>query len=571
VVNAGLPETTHYSYNSDSQRVRKLTTRQAADGITPTRRSERLYFGPIEVYREFDAAGTAITLSRETLHVILDHRRIAVIETRTTGNDPAPAQLVRYQYTNHVGSALLELDTNCDVISYEEYFPYGSTAYQAVRSQTETPKRYRYTGKERDEENDLDYHGARYCAPWLGRWVSCDPAGLEDGPHLYLYVHCNPVAFSDPTGMWGWREVAIVAAVVVVGTVVTVATAGVAGPLIAGAAASVGLSGAAATVATGVVVGAVAGAAGGAAGELTRQVASGEEVSGKKILKAAAVGAALGAVTGGVAAYASTARGAAQLASATKAISGTAAGRAGTAVGRAIAGGARVVARVPGAKQLGSGAQGLARGAGRALQSLEQSATRAGGALARGIFKEGSRGAAAATGYVSTTRAAYASSRAPSSGEAHEAEDILSRFHSSSHTETSGAVSKSIQSGKMKINFDPKMSGGGAAAGTGEITVNSSMNMDDILSTIVHEGRHELDVVAGTIPLPGLASPAQTALAEVRAFKAAAEFAKVNNLTNAASFRHAAMGIRELAISVVESYGLKVTDAQLWNAIRGTQ
>jgi len=31
------------------------------------------------------------------------------------------------------------------------------------------------------------------------------------------------------------------------------------------------------------------------------------------------------------------------------------------------------------------------------------------------------------------------------------------------------------------------------------------------------------------------------------------------------------MGIRELAISVVESYGLKVTDAQLWNAIRGTQ
>jgi len=48
---------------------------------------------------------------------------------------------------------------------------------------------------------------------------------------------------------------------------VTVATAGVAGPLVVGAVASVGLSGAAATVATGVVVGALAGAAGGAAGE----------------------------------------------------------------------------------------------------------------------------------------------------------------------------------------------------------------------------------------------------------------------------------------------------------------
>jgi len=29
------------------------------------------------------------------------------------------------------------------IVSYEEYFPYGSTSYQAVRSQTETPKRYR--------------------------------------------------------------------------------------------------------------------------------------------------------------------------------------------------------------------------------------------------------------------------------------------------------------------------------------------------------------------------------------------------------------------------------------------
>ena len=39
------------------------------------------------------------------------------------------------------------------IISYEEYYPYGSTSYQAGRSAVEVSlKRYRYTGKERDEE-----------------------------------------------------------------------------------------------------------------------------------------------------------------------------------------------------------------------------------------------------------------------------------------------------------------------------------------------------------------------------------------------------------------------------------
>src|SRR5207342_2254614 len=99
----------------------------------------------------------------------------------TQGADGSAAQLIRYQFGNHLGSAILELDDQAQIISYEEYFPYGSTSYQAVTSQTRVPKRYRYTGKERDEENDLYYHGARYYAPWLARWAQPDPIGLTDG------------------------------------------------------------------------------------------------------------------------------------------------------------------------------------------------------------------------------------------------------------------------------------------------------------------------------------------------------------------------------------------------------
>jgi len=69
-----------------------------------------------------------------------------------------------------------------------------------VRSQTETPKRYRFTGKERDEESGLYYHGARYYAAWLGRWLSADPRGMVDGTNVFAYARDNPLMYADPTG-----------------------------------------------------------------------------------------------------------------------------------------------------------------------------------------------------------------------------------------------------------------------------------------------------------------------------------------------------------------------------------
>jgi RHS repeat-associated protein len=77
-----------------------------------------------------------------------------------------------------------------------------------VRSQTETPKRYRYTAKECDEENGLYYNGMRYYAAWLGRWIACDPVGTVDGTSLFVYVGDNPTNRTDPTGrQWTpWQE-----------------------------------------------------------------------------------------------------------------------------------------------------------------------------------------------------------------------------------------------------------------------------------------------------------------------------------------------------------------------------
>ncbi|HON35760.1 MAG TPA: SpvB/TcaC N-terminal domain-containing protein [Methanothrix sp.] len=195
----GVGGAAYYVYDASGQRVRKVW--EKAPGLT----EERIYLGGFEIFRKHSGSiGTdTATLERETLHVMDDKQRVALVETRTldtAGDDQAPRQLIRYQFGNHLGSTSLELDEQAQIISYEEYSPYGSTTYQAVRSQTETAKRYRYTGKERDAESGLYYHGARYYAPWLGRWATSDPSGLKDSICLYEYVHGNPVGLFDPDG-----------------------------------------------------------------------------------------------------------------------------------------------------------------------------------------------------------------------------------------------------------------------------------------------------------------------------------------------------------------------------------
>jgi RHS repeat-associated protein len=124
------------------------------------------------------------------------------VETRIQGNDGSAAQLIRYQFNNHLGSASLELDDQAQVISYEEYCPYGNTSYQAGRLLAEIKlKRYRYTGMERDEESGLSYHTARYYATWLARWTSSDPIELAGGgPNLYCYASGDPVCRTDRHG-----------------------------------------------------------------------------------------------------------------------------------------------------------------------------------------------------------------------------------------------------------------------------------------------------------------------------------------------------------------------------------
>lgn len=203
VVNNGTPETTYYVYDGTGQRTRKVTEYAASDGNTPSKKEERIYLGSYEVYN--NSSG----LVRETLHVMDDKTRIAMLDTEIApaviiGGSQQQAPVVkttRYQLDNHLESVTLELNENAQIINYEEYHPFGTTAFQANNAAINVAaKRYRYTSRERDEETGLEYHSARYYITWLGRWCSADPIGTGAGLNLYRYARNNAVTRSDVNG-----------------------------------------------------------------------------------------------------------------------------------------------------------------------------------------------------------------------------------------------------------------------------------------------------------------------------------------------------------------------------------
>jgi RHS repeat-associated protein len=176
----------HYLYDAGGQRVKKLVRKQGGQ-VEVT-----VYIDGAFEYQRIGRGG--VVEENNTLHVMDNQSRIALVRVgQPFTNDATPA--VKYQLEDHLGSSNVVIDSSGNLVNREEYTPYGETSFGSFAR-----KRYRFTSNERDEESGLNYHGARYYAPWLGKWASCDPAGAAVGLNLYAYTG-NPLLFTDPRGM----------------------------------------------------------------------------------------------------------------------------------------------------------------------------------------------------------------------------------------------------------------------------------------------------------------------------------------------------------------------------------
>jgi len=182
----------HYFYDASGQRVKKLIRKQGG------RIEVTVYIDGVFEHHRIVQGGT--TSENHTLHVMDNEKRIALIRVGNPfPNDTTPAK--KYHLGDNLDSSNVVVDDTGGLVNREEYTPYGETSFGSFAR-----KRYRFTGKERDEESGLYYHGARYYACWLGRWVSCDPGEITFARrnvsecNLYHYVFCSPINMIDPNG-----------------------------------------------------------------------------------------------------------------------------------------------------------------------------------------------------------------------------------------------------------------------------------------------------------------------------------------------------------------------------------
>jgi RHS repeat-associated protein len=138
-------------------------------------------------------------------YIYLNGERVARVDR--------PSGTVNYYFSDNVGSASVITGASGTIQEQYYYYPYGGL----VASVGSDPNHYKFTGKERDSESNLDNFGARYYTSSMGRFMTPDwaaratavPYAVFGDPqtlNLYSYVENAPVNRADADGHYSGFE-----------------------------------------------------------------------------------------------------------------------------------------------------------------------------------------------------------------------------------------------------------------------------------------------------------------------------------------------------------------------------
>ncbi|MDD3626785.1 MAG: RHS repeat-associated core domain-containing protein, partial [bacterium] len=126
--------------------------------------------------------------------------------SRTSFNNDGTIDLDsrKFFHQNFLGSIAMITDANGNIEEHNKYEPFGDIIWS--KSYIDTDNNYKFTGKERDKESNLDYFNARYLDTKLGRFMKVDvvTGNIKSPQTLNRWVYCNnnPIKYVDPTGMY---------------------------------------------------------------------------------------------------------------------------------------------------------------------------------------------------------------------------------------------------------------------------------------------------------------------------------------------------------------------------------
>lgn len=121
-----------YRYDGNSQRILKVSV-QKTGGSTQTQRV--MYLPRLEL--RSTASGVTETESLQIITVgEVGRAQVQVLHWEKGKPDAIDNDQLRYSYDNLIGSSTLEVDGDGNVISMEEYYPYGGTAARRCGQRT---------------------------------------------------------------------------------------------------------------------------------------------------------------------------------------------------------------------------------------------------------------------------------------------------------------------------------------------------------------------------------------------------------------------------------------------------
>ena len=180
-----------YTYDADGNRVQKSNGAGASNGTL------YWYMTP-GIIGESDLAGTM-----KSEYVFFKGERVA-------RRDLVAPTGVFYYFSDHLKTASVITDSAGVIKSESDYYPWGGE----LQFTNADSNHYKFTGKERDSETQLDYFGARYYSNGLGRFITPDWAakpvavpyanfGNPQTLNLYSYMQSDPKSGMDPDGHCG--------------------------------------------------------------------------------------------------------------------------------------------------------------------------------------------------------------------------------------------------------------------------------------------------------------------------------------------------------------------------------
>lgn len=179
------------AYDGSGRRISKTRMKESQNGTWWT-----------ELVTHYTGIGTEVRenpINKEAKVVVNMPQGLGRYGVNDAVNSRGNGKSFEWYLKNHLGSTMLVYASGYGTPGVvRAAYDYRAFGEQVTLTESAGKVTENFTGKEKDDETELNYFGARYLDPMLGVWTSIDPKRQYQNP--FIYAGNNPIMRIDPDG-----------------------------------------------------------------------------------------------------------------------------------------------------------------------------------------------------------------------------------------------------------------------------------------------------------------------------------------------------------------------------------